>query len=361
MTIAFFHQNEVQDAQGGIERFLATLLDQAQGQAYLVTEKTDRPLQNRLALPLPYGKVGPQWVRYILSALFNIRSIRAFLREKKISAIEFSRPEYALFGILLPGRKTFTFHGTGPLRKEKLKWLLHFSACWLLPLCADAIQIVGRNPNGLPRLLQRAMKDKLHFVEAWYDDCFAMQPYPPTEGPIRIFYAGRLATAKNPELLFAVMREIAHNHSKAFLFVYCGADGVLLPEDLTGSIVEDLGLLTAPQLAKAIASCHFGILTSHTEGSPFIVVESLACGRGFLLPPIPGLLAAYGKQTGVAFAQSYNLSDYINALLDFAQKVRSGLLPADIIADNVKARAKSVSSQAVLKNIIGQSYSAATR
>ena len=37
MSVVFFHQNEVLGAQGGIERYLATLLEQAGESGFLVT------------------------------------------------------------------------------------------------------------------------------------------------------------------------------------------------------------------------------------------------------------------------------------------------------------------------------------
>lgn len=351
MTVAFFHQHEVHGVQGGVERFLATLLDQANGQAYLVCEKTEETLKNRLGLILPFNQRVPQWIRYIVAVLINIRAIRTFLSEKHVTAMEFSRPEYAIFAIFFPGRKTFTFHGTGPLPKEIFKWMIHFGSCWLLPFCADTIQIVGRSSNGLPRILQSYFKNKMCFVDAWYDDCFAVASYPKSSKPLRILYAGRLATAKNPELLFEVMRELNKRFPDTYRFVYCGADSLLIPDDLAGSIVDDLGLLSAQQLAAAIRGCHFGILTSHTEGSPFIVIESLACGRGFLLPPVVGLLKAYNQQFGVVFSPSYKLEDYIDAIVRFGEEIISGRLPAEKIAESVKTRSKVLSSKTVFNNI----------
>jgi hypothetical protein len=46
------------------------------------------------------------------------------------------------------------------------------------------------------------MAKRLRYVDAWYDEVFRVAPFRNLTGPVRVFFAGRLAPMKNPELLF---------------------------------------------------------------------------------------------------------------------------------------------------------------
>lgn len=351
MTIAFFHQNPVHGVQGGIERYIATLLSQGKGRCVLIAEKTDNDGPNELGLPFTVPEKFPRWMRFACAVRDNVKAVRAFLREKGVTVMEFSRPEYACFAALFRGKKVFTFHGTGPSFKEPVRYLIHGAACSLLPIVADEIHVVGRDDTGMPWLVRKLLKKKTRFIDAWYDTCFLPVPYPTLDGPIKVFYAGRLAKMKNPELLYAIVRQAKQTLGDRISFFYFGGDGHEIPEDLRNVHMADRGLLSAEELAKAIGTCHMGLLCSgYGEGSPFVVVEALACGRGYVLPPLPGLRRMYEKQPGIRIAPDYAPESYLRGIEAlFAELKKSD--PYNIAA-SVVLQSKERAAETILERLM---------
>ncbi len=351
MSIAFFHQNEVIGAQGGIQRYIATLMDQGGKKCFLVTEDVPGRNDQRLRLHLPVIRGIPKWIRFTWTIWNNVSEIRSFLRQNEISVLEFSRPEYAIFAFLFPGKKVFTFHGTGPINTELAQKAVTFVFSWLVLFQADSVQIVGPDARALPWIAQKLLKKKISFIDAWFDDCFSPSPFPDTAERIRVFYAGRLHPQKNPELLFAIAGELHKKYGEMIEFNYFGADGSCIPPELYGKALIDRGLQTAPDLAKAIAQCHFGVLTSFYEGSPFIVVEGLACGRGYVLPPVLGLLRTYSSHRGVFFSKEYTVSSFIEKIETLIRQIRENGLDPMTVAQGVKYRSKAEVAQSIISKL----------
>jgi len=344
VTIAFFHQNAVAGVQGGIERYISTLLDQGGNRCVLVSEYSETTNDQVLGLPLLLKNKLPQWMCFVLTIWNRIFSVRSFLRLHKVTAIEFSRPEYAFFSFLLPGKKIFTFHGTGPAPSEQSKYLIHHASCWLLPIVADRIQIIRQH-----------MQNKISTIDAWYDPCFVTTPLPDTTGPAKIFYAGRLAKMKNPELLFAIIRKMKSEWGDKIHFFYFGSDGVKIPPDIRNTQLIDRGLLSAPQLAQAISECHMGILCSgFGEGSPFIIVETLACGRGYILPPLSGLQETYNTHTGIRFAEDYTPAAFAHQAAVLFGTMKIGQLTPQQIADSVSSRSQHQATETLLHRLMNE-------
>gem|GEM_PF-1647770 len=348
MTIAFFHQNEVIGAQGGIQRFLATLMDQGKEACFLVTESIPDQGNNRLCLPLIKIPKIPKWIRFTLTVWLNVFKIRAYLKEIKATTLEFSRAEYSLFAFFFPGKKVFTYHGTGPQKTELMQKAATSFFSWLVMFQADQVQIVGPDARALPKFVQKKLKDKIVYVDAWYDDCFRPAPLPETDGPIKIFYAGRIHPQKNPELLFKVAQAVRTKYGDDAEFHYYGADGNLIPPE-TGVI--DHGLQSPEDLANGMRSCHFGILTSFYEGSPFIVIETLACGRGYVIAPILGVMRTYPEQPGVVFPEDYEVESFMKKIEDLSQQMKNGELTADIIADKISHKSKRAVTHALIDRL----------
>lgn len=340
MAVVFFHQNEVTGAQGGIERYLSTLLDEAGDGALLITEAcTDHDAHSRarrVGTSLPLHKRVPKWLSYVMGVALAVRRVRRAIRRLGPCTLEFSRPEYVLVSWMFKGTKVFTIHGTGPARSERAKYWFHYASCLTLPLAADVVQVVGRDKSGLPPRTQARLSTRLRYIDAWYDNVFRVTPFPELKGQLRVFFAGRLAPMKNPELLFSIIKS-AH---QSIEFQYFGADEHKIPEVLRGEKFRSLGLLNAEQIAKAISDCHIGILCSgYGEGSPFIVVEALASGRGFILPPLQGLIDTYQNYRGVVFAAAHTVDAYVEALQKMEMAIRNGLTP-EMIANDVSGRNK---------------------
>lgn len=352
MSLVFFHQNEVTGAQGGIERYLSTLIEQARGRSLLITEACSTgesvPVGARIGVSLPLRGAVPKWLSYVIGILVAAPRIRRAIEQVGPCTLEFSRPEYALISWMFKGTKVFTIHGTGPARSEGTKYWVHYASCLLLPLAADVVQIVGRDKRGLPSRISTLMGTRLRYIDAWYDEIFHVTKFPSISGPLRVFFAGRLAPMKNPELLFKIVEAINSNPSRNLEFRYFGADADKIPDNLRENGFFSSGLLSAREMAEAIADCHIGILCSeYGEGSPFIVVETLASGRGFILPPLPTLLDAYRNSPGVIFSEAYSVDAFIEALRKMETEIRAGLSP-EVIAKSVSNRSKNYVAQHVI-------------
>ena len=347
--LVHFHQNDVTDAQGGIERYIDTLLPAAGADALLVCEPPARPAPNRLGLTLP--KIpGPKWIPFALAVSANIGTIRARLKASPHRVLEFSRPEYVTFAWALPGAKVFTIHGTGPGKGEKAKRLIHDLACWALPFVADRVQVVGRDDSGLSPSVVARLGRRLAHVDAWFDDRFAATPLPSSDRTI-VFYAGRIVEQKNPKLLFDIIRKGKERFGDRIEFRYFGSDVERIREAGIADLVTCTGLLDARGLADAIAECHMGLMCSHFgEGSPFIIVETLACGRPYVLSKLPTLTGAYADNIGVRFAPDFTAE----AFLDEITALKADLdvdLTADRIHEAVADRSKAVATRTLLNEL----------
>ena len=356
MSVVFFHQNEVLGAQGGIERYLATLLEQAGESGFLVTGTSSggdvRAAGSRFGVPLPLQKIAPRWLSYALGVMLSSRRVRRAIDRLRPHTLEFSRPHYVVFSWVFRGTKVFTVHGTGPPRSERANYWIHYISCLLLPFAADVVQIVGRDHSGLPSLTARSMAKRLRYVDAWYDEVFRVAPFRNPAGPLRVFFAGRLAPMKNPELLFKIIETASQRLDRRFEFQYFGADEDKIPVSLRRTFISS-GLLNVEQLANAITDCHAGLLCSgYGEGSPFIVVEALACGRGFVLPPLPGLVEAYQNYRGIVFASTHSVDAFIDALVRMDEAIKGGLTP-QLIAQDVSNRSATVMARQILDHLEG--------
>ena len=354
-TIAFFHQNDVFSRQGGIERYVATLLDCAQGRAAFAGPPLARPCVRHFAVKDEGLDGAPQWLRFVAGLFAQRHAIRAFLLENDAGVLEFSRPEYLLAGWLFPGAKVVTIHGTGPDKSQRLHHLTHHLCCLLLlPLLAHRVQIVGRDSSGLPWLAQKLLGSRIVHIDAWHDDRFRPTPLPPVayETPLRVFYAGRVAAQKDPALLFEIIRQATTIYPKKFEFRYFGSDYEEFVKAGVGDLVMNGGFLDAGALAEAIGGRHVGILCSaYGEGSPFIVVETLACGRPFVLPPLQTLVEAYDGAPGGHFVTRREAGAYVEALMDMRAKMLAGHIQPSAIASGVSDRAESRAAPRLLAEL----------
>lgn len=347
---AFFHQNDVADAQGGIERYVDTLLAAAGDEALLVGEPSVRPSRRVLGLRLP-KLPGPKWIPFALAVWAHAIAIRKRLRAEARRVLEFSRPEYVVFSWLFPGAKVFTIHGTGPGATERAKRAIHDAACWFLPFLADRVQVVGRDDAGLSPSVVRRLGPRLAHVDAWYDDRFTATPLPKSDVTI-VFYAGRIVEQKNPKLLFEIVREGRRRFGDRIEFRYFGKDVEEIEKAGLSDLVACTGLLDAAGLTRAIGACHMGLMCSHFgEGSPFIVVEALACGRPYVLSALPTLTGAYGDNPNARFAAGWTAEAFLDAIATLKADIDAGRVDAEAVRASVADRAKPVATRALLEDL----------
>jgi len=342
--IAFFHQNDVFETQGGIERYVATIFDGAPERVVLVSAEGPRKSARLYQLDVEALALGPRWVGFLRAVFAQREAIAAFLRENDVRVLEFSRPEYIFAGLLFGGKRAVTIHGTGPGPGNRLHWFIHHACCLLLPLLADRVQIVGRDPSGVPRIARWMLGARVAYFDAWHDECFAPAPLPPLEksGKLRVFYGGRIAPQKNPKLLFDIIREAARTRPDDFEFHYFGSDFEAFTSEGLGDLVENHGFMGPAALADAMRSCHAGLMCSaFGEGSPYVVVEGLACGRPYILPTLPTLRAAYDGYEGVHFVERYSAAGYVAAMSEIRAAMLAGRVDPFRITAQLGARSRS--------------------
>lgn len=347
--LVHFHQNDVTDAQGGIERYIDTLLAAAGDAAFLVSEPPAKAASNRIGLPLP-KLPGPKWVPFAVAVWGSIGVLRARLNTVRPVVAEYSRPEYVTFAWAMPGAKVFTIHGTGPGAGETAKRVIHDVACWFLPLVADRVQVVGRDDSGLSPGVIRRLGDRLAHVDAWFDDRFTVTPIPVSEKTI-VFYAGRIVEQKNPKLLFEIFQRGKARFGDAIEFRYFGKDVDRLEAAGVADLVTSTGLLDATRLAEEISKCHMGLMCSHFgEGSPFIIAETLACGRPYVLSALPTLTGAYAGNPGVRFAPDMSADGFLDTIMGLKRDIDAGL-DADAVRAAIAHRAKDVATRALITEL----------
>lgn len=342
--VAFFHQNDVFQTQGGVERYVATIFEAEPERVALISAGGARKSPRLFEVDVASSRGAPRWVQFLRGAFAQRRAIRAFLRDNNVQALEFSRPEYVFLGLLFPGKRAVTIHGTGPGPGNRLHWLLHHACCLLLPFLADRVQIVGRDPSGVPKIARRLLGPRVAFFDAWYDESFAPAPLPPLKKaePLRVFYGGRIAPQKNPKLLFEIIREASRVAPGDFEFHYFGSDFAAFVKEGLADLVVDHGFLGPQALAEAMRSCHLGLMCSaFGEGSPYVVVEGLACGRPYILPTLPTLRAAYHGKRGVRFVERYSAPDYVAAMAAVREEMLAGDIDPAGIAAEMAPRARS--------------------
>lgn len=347
--IAFFHQNEVVTPKGGIERYLATLLESAGDKACFVTEETGNGLSNRIGVTFRGPERLPRWLRFTLGILADRQRIRSELAKRNVTTLECSRPEYTAFAGLFPGKRVFTFHGQGGLWSVvPVKRFIHLSWCYLLPVFATRIQVVGQDNEGMPWPVRSWFNKRISNIDVWFDNKFKATPLPPLE-PFRVFYSGRLNDQKNPDLLIEIIRKIPSLPFPVH-FTYFGPDSaVLKPADL-GAHFTDLGLLNVDGLVKAIGENHVGMLCSHFEGSPFAMIETLGSGRCFISSPLPSLMGSYKGVEGVFFAREYTAEGFLDAIARARAYMLTGVT-ADHIAGGVADRAQDTMAKRLINDL----------
>lgn len=342
--IAFFHQNDPFETLGGIERYVSTVYESAPERVALVSQPLSRGGTRHFAVEASGPGGAPLWVRFLLGLFRQRKAIAAFLKRNEVRVMEFSRPEYLFVGWMFPGKRVVTIHGTGPGPGHRVHYWIHHASCLLTPLLADRVQIIGRDASGVPKLARALLGKRVAYVDAWYDDCFTPAPLPPLEAakPLRVFYAGRMAAQKNPKLLFEIVRAAARLAPGAFEFHYFGGDYDAFAQEGLGPLVADHGFLKPPALAEAIRGCHLGLMCSaFGEGSPYILVEALACGRPFVVPTLPTLVGAYRGFEGVRFVENYRAEDYLAAMQAVRAAMLQGAVDPGAIAAQLAPRSRA--------------------
>jgi len=241
-------------------------------------------------------------LHYVLGALRHLGAIRRAIGPGPATA-DLHRFEFAPLARLL-GLPAFQMvHGEGS-RGDKMDsliksyWFLHalgerLALRWATGIFCVNPAIVKRIAAEFPRELPKAEVLTVSVDTA----LFSARPFACEDGVFRIVFAGRLDAFKDPSLIFATLAALRVRLGGKVELHYVGAsDPTRFPEF---AAVSDLtvrhGFQDAAGVARIMALCHAGILTSFFEGMPCFLLEGLASGRPFgaiRLPQFDGLIEA---------------------------------------------------------------------
>jgi glycosyltransferase involved in cell wall biosynthesis len=135
-------------------------------------------------------------------------------------------------------------------------------------------------------------KAKIDTLWTWVNtNIFQPQPFPSTNLPFRVIFAGRLDEFKQPPLMFRTIARLRDRLNGNLEFHYVGtSDPTRFAEfEDIADITTRHGFKDAIGMAATIASAHAGILTSEFEGMPRCVLETLAIGRPVVAVHLPQL------------------------------------------------------------------------
>jgi glycosyltransferase involved in cell wall biosynthesis len=120
-------------------------------------------------------------------------------------------------------------------------------------------------------------------------ELFRPAPLDAADGVLKLAYAGRLETVKDPELMFAVVGALKRRLGGKVEFHYAGgSDPTRWPNfDAIDAVTTRHGPLRTEEMAALVRSVHIAMMTSHWEGMPCFMLEALSSGRPFVGPSLP--------------------------------------------------------------------------
>jgi glycosyltransferase involved in cell wall biosynthesis len=233
-------------------------------------------------------------VRFIAGYLRHLPKLR---REavRVTSTVEVERYEIAWLARLLGRPMVLVVHNdVGDAQKQdsltRYIWRATQATEWAAYRMADHVFTVTE------RLRDRALKlaphraDRVEVMPVSIDTgIFRTVPLDTSDGALRVAYAGRLETVKDPELMFATVAELQRRTGGKIEFHYAGGSDPTrwpgFPE--IEAVTLRHGPLRTEQMAAMLASAHVVLMTSHWEGMPCLMLEGLATGRPFVGPSLP--------------------------------------------------------------------------
>ena len=248
-------------------------------------------------------------LRFAAGALRHLGAIRRAVKGASASA-DLQRFEFALLPKLLGLKTVQMVHGEGSKDDKmdsliKKYWFIHRLNEKLALYLASQIQCV--NPSIVKRI-EREFPKQAHKAEIMTvsvdTEAFPPKPYDTRDGVFRVVFAGRLDEFKDPPLMFRTLLRLHGRLGGKLEFHYLGTTD---PHRYAEFAAIELftvrhGFQPAAEVARITAGCHAGILTSHFEGMPCYLLETLSLGRPFgaiRLPQYDPLIVA-GTSGGMA-------------------------------------------------------------
>jgi hypothetical protein len=113
--IAFFHQNEPDGNQGGVERYLSTILSGNPDSSLLVTETSKVERLQRITVTVSNNSYMPKGMRYLHALLRDRKRIKSVLSKANVTALG---RNYSFLLFFLSSERHLRYTGWGRQRES---------------------------------------------------------------------------------------------------------------------------------------------------------------------------------------------------------------------------------------------------
>lgn len=234
-------------------------------------------------------------MRFAVMLLLNLLRIRAAIGTRPTS-IELQRFEFFFMPLLLGKPVIQIVHGEGS-KKDKMDSLIR--KYWFVHRMAEtfaiksASRVICVNPNIIRRIeakFDKGVVSRTEFMSVPVDtSVFKARGFDTSDGVFRIVFAGRLDEFKDPSLMFLAMKAAFDRLNGQLEFHYVGTSDPLRYNEFEKIRAFTLlrGYQSPEDVAKIMAHCHAGMLTSFFEGMPCYLLELMSVGRPVVAIRLP--------------------------------------------------------------------------
>lgn len=285
-------------------------------------------------------------LRFVAGGLRHLLALRRLVAGRAVSA-DLPRVEFSILPALLRIPFVLTVHADLAKAGATDSLLKRYGAAkrWSEALAFATARHVFTVNEGIQAALVAAhpgLAGKSGVLPAPVDTrIFTPAPFPETDA-FRLVYAGRFDEVKDPALMFETVAALARRLDDRLEFHVIGsANPEAFPEF---AAIRHLTTLHGPKNAEGVAALvrevHCGILTSHSEGLPCFLLETLASGRAFAAVRLPTFEAhvvpgVTGQLTERSVSRAETATRLAGAFASVWQDIRTGVLKPDVIAATI--------------------------
>lgn len=297
--------------------------------------------------------------QFFMALLRNFRNVAHLIRARKCT-IDLRRVEFSWLPVVLRLPFVQMLHGEGAPKLKMDSLLRKYSFVHNVGerfAIATSEKFLCVNPFITERLQKTYphQKSKIDTLWTWVNtDIFVPQPFPSTDLPFRVIFAGRLDEFKQPPLMFRTIARLRDRLEGRLEFHYVGtSDPTRFAEfNQIADITIRHGFKDAAGMAATIASAHAGILTSEFEGMPRCVLETLAVGRPVVAVHLPQLESViHDGRSGYLVPREGSPDDMANALTERFLAVRRDIAQGSMTPDQIAASIETFTSGTQLARV----------
>lgn len=285
-------------------------------------------------------------LRFVAGGLRHLLSLRALIAGREASA-DLPRVEFSLLPALLGIPFVLTVHADLAKAGKTDSLLKRYGALksWSERLAFSRARHVFAVSEAVHAALlseHPGLQHKSGVLPVPVDTRIFTPSAFPAGDVFRLVYAGRFDEVKDPALMFETIAALSHKLGGKLEFHVIGSAN---PETFAEfAAIRTLTTLHGPRNAEGVAAlirhAHCGIMTSHSEGLPCFLLETLASGRAFgavRLPTFEALVRPH--QTGLLTDRAETRGETASRLADgfvaLWQEICAGKLEPQVIAGSV--------------------------